>query len=392
MQAFLAGAVLLVCLSARLIGGVQMPRLRSKRLTPEVLAGAPFAVGFGSWVMWVLMVPVFRVGFTGTRNTWICAALLVLCVLVARPMVRMAAPERLKGSRLLVAARAVGLCCVVVGVMTLLDAGVGTQPMAGLTVVYATAAAALGLMRAVDHGYFPLVLMWSALQKALLAVVTGYWIDHTGSTLAPDPDHATAGALLLAVLWWSTVGLSAGCAVAAAVRLVPWLRTGPPADPAPPGVKSWPPAVGDVWTAELTHDDNNYKERPVLVLEHTPGFVRVLGVTSVDKSDRKRGYLKLRLSEWEGVLKKDGWLNLEIAHIPYCDFLWRHGECPDRVWNLLCTKADVRDRPAKAGPAPGFTFHHRLRSAMNGHVGRDARKVRADAGSRVRQPWARERV
>ncbi|MEV0736438.1 hypothetical protein AB0I51_10785 [Streptomyces sp. NPDC050549] len=392
MQAFLAGAVLLVGLSATLISGVQMPRLRSKRLFPEFLGGAPFAVGFGSWVMWVLMFTALRVGFTGTRNTWICVGLLALCVLVARPMVRMVAPARLKGSRLLVAARAVGLCSVVTGVMAFLATGIGNQAMAGLAVVYATTAAVLGLLRTVDHGYFPLVMLWSALQKALLAVVTGYWIDHTGSTLAPDPDHATAGALLLAVLWWSTVGVSAGCAVAAAVRLVPWLRTGPPADPAPPGVKSWPPAVGDVWTAELTHDDNNYKERPVLVLEHTPGFVRVLGVTSVDKSDRKRGYLKLRLSEWEGVLKKDGWLNLEIAHIPYCDFLWRHGECPDRVWNLLCTKADVRERPAKAGPAPGFTFHHRLRSAMNGHVGRDARKVRADAGSRVRQPWARERV
>ncbi|MFE2419323.1 hypothetical protein [Streptomyces hokutonensis] len=392
MQEFLAGAVLLVGLSASLIGGVQLPRLRSKRLTPEFLGWAPFAVGFGSWVMWVLMFTVSRVGFTGTRNTWICVGMLALCVLVARPMVRMVAPERLDGRRLLVAARAVGLCGVVAGVMALVATGIGNQFMAGLTVVYATAAAVLGLLRTVDHGYFPLVLLWSALRKALLAAVTGYWIGHTGSTLVPDPDHATAGALLLAVLWWSTVAVSAGCAVAAAVRLVPWLRTGPPASPAPPGVKSWPPAVGDVWTAELTHDDNNFKERPVLVLEHTPDFVRVLGVTSVDKSGRRHGYMKLRLSEWEGVLKKDGWLNLEIAHIPYCDFLWRHGGCPDRVWDLLCTKADVRERPAKSGPAPGFTFQHRLRSAMNRHVGRDARTVRADAGSRVRQPWTRERV
>ncbi|MFJ9631150.1 hypothetical protein ACIRU8_25910 [Streptomyces sp. NPDC101175] len=379
MQAFLAGAVLLVCLSLSLIGGVQPPRLRTRRLAPEFSAGAPLAVGFGSWVMWVLMFTALKVGFTGTRNTGISVALLVLCVLVARPMVRMAAPARLEARRPLVAARAVGLCCVVTAVMALMPTRIGNEAMAGLAVVYATTAAVLGLLRAVDHGYFPLVLLWSALQKALLAAVTGYWIDHAGATLVPDPDHATAGALLLAVLWWSTVALSAGSAVAAAVRLVPWLRSGPPADPAPPGVKSWPPAVGDVWTAELTHDDNNFKERPVLVLEHTPGFVRVLGVTSVDKSDRRRGYLKLRSSEWEGVLKKDSWLNLEIAHIPYCDFLWRHGECPDRVWDLLCTEADVRERSAKAGPNPGFTFRHRLRSAMNGHVGRDARGVRARA-------------
>lgn len=227
-------------------------------------------------------------------------------------------------------------------------------------------------------------------------VVTGYWIHHGGGNLVPDPATATAGALLVAVLWWSLAGLSTGCAVAAAARLVRWLKTGPPARPAPPGVTSWPPAVGDVWTAELTHEDNTYKERPVIVLEHAPGFVRVLGVTSVDKSNRPRGYLKLRLVEWQGVLHKDGWLNLEIAHIPYCDLLWRRGECPDRVWDVLCTKADVRERSAQAGPAPGFTFRHRLRSAMNGHVGRDARTVHAGAGtgagSRARRVWTRERT
>ncbi|WP_454314869.1 hypothetical protein [Streptomyces phaeoluteigriseus] len=366
--------------------------MRSKRLAPEYLAGAPLSVGIGSWVMWVLSFPVLRVGFSGTRNTWACVALLVLCVLVARPMVRMVAPARLKEHRLLVAGRAVGLCCVVAAVMTSLDPQIGDHPMAGVTVVYATTAAVLGLMRIVDHGYFPLVLLRTALGKALAAVVVGYWIHHAGGTLVPDPDDATAGAVLLAVLWWSLVALSAGCAVVAAVRLERWLRTGPPARPAPPGVTSWPPAVGDVWWAELTHDDNSHKERPVVVLERAPDFVRVLGVTSVDKSGRRRGYLKLRLSEWEGMLTKDGWLNLQIAHIPYCDFLWRRGECPDPVWDVLGTRAEVRERSAKAGPAPGFTFRHRLWSAMNAHVGRDARTVRVGVAGRVRRVWTRERV
>ncbi|GAB7106858.1 hypothetical protein JCM4814A_51720 [Streptomyces phaeofaciens JCM 4814] len=392
MQGILAGAVLLACLSTPLMGGTQSPRLRSKRLTPEPSVGAPLAVGLGSWAMWCLMFPVLRVGFTGTRNTWMCGALLVLCVLLARPMVRMAAPARLEGKRMLVAARAVGLCCVVAAVMTPLDGQVDTQPMAGMTVIYATTAAVLGLLRIVDHGYFPLILLRTALWKALLAVVTGYWIHRAGGTLLPDPDEAGAGTLLLADLWWSLAGLSAGCAVAAAVRLVRWLRTGPPDRPAPPGVTSWPPAVGAVWMAELTHDDNTYKERPVVVLERTPGFVRVLGITSVDKSGRPRGYLKLRPAEWEGVLTKDSWLNLEIAHVPYCDFLWRRGECPDRVWDVLCTKADVRERPAKAGPAPGLTFRHRLRSAMNAHVGRDSRTVHTGADSRLHRVWTREKV
>ncbi|MGW7255394.1 hypothetical protein [Streptomyces sp. NPDC054834] len=354
-------------------------------MVPEFSLGAPFAVGLGSWAMWLLMYPVVHIGFTGRRNTWICAALLALCVLVARPMVRMAAPERLKGNRLLVAARAVGLCCVLAAVMAPLDAQVDKQPMAGMTVVYATIATVLGLMRTVDYGYFPLVLLSTALWRAFLAAVTGYWIHHTGGTLVPDPDDATAGTLLLAVLWWSLPALSAGCAVAAVVRLVRWLKSGPPACPAPPGVtSSWPPGVGYVWMAELTHDDDTYKERPVVVLEHTPEFVRVLCVTSIDKSGRSRGYLKLRASEWNGALTKDGWLNLEIAHIPYCDFLWKRGECPDRVWDVLCTKADVRERSAKAGPAPGFTFRHRLWSAMNAHVGRDSRTVHTGSGDRTR--------
>ncbi|MEU6556697.1 hypothetical protein ABZ915_41615 [Streptomyces sp. NPDC046915] len=354
-------------------------------MVPEFSLGAPFAVGFGSWALWVLVFPALRVGFTGTRNTWICGALFALCVLIARLMVRMAAPERLKGNRLLVVARAVVLCCVVAAVLAPLDANVDRYPFAGLTVVYATAAAVLGLLRTVDHGYFPLVLLRTALWKGLLAAATGYWIHHSGGTLVPDPDHATAGTLVLAVLWWSLPVLSAGCATVAAVRLVRWLKCGPPASPAPPGVTSpWPPSVGYVWTAELTHDDDTHKERPVVVLEHTPEFVRVLCVTSVDKSGRSRGYLRLRASEWNGVLTKDGWLDLEIAHIPYCDFLWKRGECPDRVWDVLNTTADVRERPAKAGPAPGFAFRHRLSSAMNAHVGRDSRTVHTASGDKAR--------
>src|SRR4051794_29525721 len=170
VQAILAGAVLLVCLSTPLMGGKQRPRKWSKRLAPESSAGAPLAVGLGSWAMWVLMFPVLRVGFTGTRDTWICVTLLVLWVLVARLMVRMVAPARLKGSRMLVAARTVGLCCVVAGVMAPLDAEVDKQPMAGMTVIYATTAAVLGLMRIVDHGYFPLLVLRKALWKAFLTV------------------------------------------------------------------------------------------------------------------------------------------------------------------------------------------------------------------------------
>lgn len=388
----LVGAVLLVCLSTPLVGGMQAPRLRSKRQTPEFCAGAPPAVALGSWALWVLMSVAVRVGFTGTRNTWVCVALFAGCVLVVRPMVRMVAPARLKENRLVVAARAVGVCCVAAAVMAPLEVPVTEHPVAGVVMIYAVTAAALGLIRIVDHGYFPLVLLCTALWKALLAGLTGYWIRHEGGSLTPDPDTATAGTLLLAVLWWALAGLAAGCALAATARLVPWLKTGPPARPVPPGVTSWPPAVGDVWMAELTHEDNTYKERPVIVLEHAPGFVRVLGITSVDKSNRSRGYMKLRLAEWKGVLTKDGWLNLEIAHIPYCDFLWRRGECPDRVWDVLCKKADVRERSTQAGPAPGFTFRHRLRSAMNKHVGRDARTVDAGAGSRARRVWTRERV
>lgn len=354
-------------------------------MVPEFSLGAPFALGLGSWAMWLLVYPVVHIDFTGKRNTWIFVTLLALGVLLARPLAGMAAPERLKGKRLLMAARAVVLYCVVAAVLAPLDAQVDKYPTTGMTVVYATAATVLGLMRTVDYGYFPLVLLWTALRRAFLAAVTGYWIHHTGGTLVPDPDHATGGTLLLAVLWWSLPTLSAGCALVAAVRLVRWLKTGPPASPAPPCVTSpWPPAVGYVWTAELTHDDDTHKERPVVVLEHTPEFVRVLCVTSSDKSGRSRGYLKLRASEWDGALTKDGWLDLEIAHIPYCDFLWKRGGCPDRVWDVLCTTADVRERPAKAGPAPGFAFRHRLWSAMNRHAGPDSRTVHTGSGDKPR--------
>lgn len=42
-------------------------------------------------------------------------------------------------------------------------------------------------MRITYHGYFSLILLWTA----LLAGVTGHWIDHTDRLLLPDPDDTT---------------------------------------------------------------------------------------------------------------------------------------------------------------------------------------------------------
>ncbi|MET7602376.1 hypothetical protein ABZS96_07540 [Streptomyces avermitilis] len=395
MQAVLLGSVLLVCLAAPLVGASQRPRLPSTRFTPERSAHAPFAVAFGCWLVPVPMALLLQDGRADLKHSWWAVAMLMASPVVAFALVRMVAPQRLKRRRLLLAARAAALMAAVVAVeMAALDAGFPLLSVVGpmVTVSFAATATVLGVLRFVDHGYFPLVLLRTAAKQALMAGGTGYWMHRTGATLTPDPADSTTTAQVLALLWWSVVALSGGCALVAVARLVRWLRSGPPARPAPPGVAPWPPAVGDVWMAELTHDDNTYKERPVVVLEHTPGFARVLGITSVDKSDRRRGYLKLHMSEWKGVLTKDGWLNLEIAQVPYCDFLWRRGECPDPVWDALCTKAAVRERPAGRGPAPGFAFRHRLWSAMNAHAGRDSRNVHAGSDSRRRRVWTREKV
>ncbi|HZG02267.1 MAG TPA: hypothetical protein VE546_01605 [Streptomyces sp.] len=395
MKEFLLVLVLLVCLVKPLAGVEQRPRLPTMRLTPVRSPGAPVAVAFWSCLLPLPMALLLESGRAELEQNRFYLVLLVASPVVAFALVKLVAPERLKKRFLVLAARAALLLALVVAAeLALLEAGVPSLRTVGplWAISFAVAAAFLSCLRITDSGYFPLVLLWSAAKRALVAVVVGYWVLSTGDTLTPDPPTADRADQLVALLMWSVVAMACGCALVALWRLVRWLRLGPPAEPAPPGVSYWPPAPGEVWTAEITHDDDTYKERPVVVLERTPHHVRVLGITSVDKSDRPRQYLKLRPSDWEGVLTKNGWLNLETTHVPYSDFLWWRGECPDRVWNHLCTKNVVRERRATGGPVPGFAFRHRFRSAMNSHAGRDSRTVPSGLRARARRLRTRTRA
>lgn len=391
MQELLPVLALLVCLVKPLTGAEQRPRLPTMRFLPDRRRGVPVAVALGSLFMPMPMELLSEDGITELRENWAAFAALAACPLVSYALCRLVAPERLKPRVGLLAARGLALPALVVAAETAaLDAGVPSLRVAGplWIVSFAVTAAFLGCLRILDDGYFPLVLLWSTAKRILLAAAAAYWILNSGGTILPSPRTAPAGEQLGALLLWSVAAMAGGSGLVALWRLVRWLRLGPPAGPPPPGVRHWPPRGGQVWTAECTHDDDTYKERPVVVLESTPRCVRVLGVTSQDKSGRTREYLRVRADGWQGALSKDGWLNLVVRDVPYSDFLWRRGACPDRVWNRLCDQDLVREPRPAGGPAPGFALRHLFWSAMNAHAGRDARTAHDD-GRRAAQPAGR---
>jgi hypothetical protein len=277
-----------------------------------------------------------------------------------------------------------GLLLVVVVGVEMLAVRPGVPMLSQIGRIWAIAALAtagyLACWRMVDTGYWPLLLIRDGATSLLVAVGIGWWQLAAGGSLA----LATAGTAQLAVtlLLMGVTAIGASALGVGGWRLRRWLRNGPPFWPRPPGIPDWPPEPGEVWNAEIIHDDDNHKDRPVLIWEREANYANVLTVTSVDKSGRPEHYVKLPLSEWEGVLDKEAWLSLELTPVPYTDFRSMRGECPARFWQQLEAKKMVRERRPSATPAPGFAFRHRLFAAMNRRVGRDARTVPAPPGPR----------
>ncbi|MEV8438672.1 hypothetical protein AB0425_14935 [Actinosynnema sp. NPDC051121] len=337
---------------------------RREKVDHRVL-GEPIALLLGGPFLGAPMVLVIPEERAKLGDNPVHVALVVLAFLLAYWLVGLLSAERDRSRRLRRAGRALGLVAAVVAA-DLIARAVGVPvlsqvgPLVALSVVAATAY--LACLRLLDFGYWPthlVALGWSYAAFPVLVVGVTALVD--GGNLPDFREHWFVTSLQLAVLAVAGTALVAG-----QLRRSRWLRDGPPARPAPPGVVNWPPEEGEVWLAIVTHDDERqtHKERRVLVWDATPTHVEVLTITTQPKNGDNR-YLPLSLDQWDSVLTKEGWLSLEPHPLPYPDFIKFMGHCPvegmgDRLDRLVRT-------PGK--PRPGFTPQRLRALAANRHVG-----------------------
>ncbi|ONI89110.1 hypothetical protein ALI22I_16485 [Saccharothrix sp. ALI-22-I] len=83
----------------------------------------------------------------------------------------------------------------------------------------------------------------------------------TGGQAIPDPTASGGLTRFVALLELAVLVVGCTAIVVGYRRRSRWLRSGPPADPAPPGVTQWPPEEGEVWLAIVTHDDERKPTR-----------------------------------------------------------------------------------------------------------------------------------
>ncbi|SDS91081.1 hypothetical protein [Actinoplanes derwentensis] len=331
---------------------------RRRRGYPSAGFAAPFVVAAGSLIVPAPVLLIVDLGRSLTVLDFVAAGLAPVAAFV---VTRWVSPAWWKSSSGWIAVRAALLVTLVVGA-ELSTAGTTSLVRAWLVSAIVTAGY-LACWRVLDTGYWPVLLIRDGV---ILLVVAGAAALGPGpfATRSTDP-RELAVTLLIVVL--AAAGLVA--VLTGGWRLRRWLRHGPPFWPRPPGLASWPPEPGQVWNAAIIHDDDNHKDRPVVVWERTPGYVKVLTVTSVDKSAKPEHYLRMPLAEWHRVLTTDAWLSLELTPVPYPDFRSLRGECPERFWRKIGNRRIREPRSF----TPSLTVRHRLRSAMNRRVGVDAR-------------------
>ncbi|HEX6359673.1 hypothetical protein [Actinophytocola sp.] len=339
---------------------------RPDKFVPQT-ARVSFAVLATSWVLATPMALLFPAELEQVKHSGVKALLVVAAPVLAYWLVRRVSPQQRRSKRVLLGAKATGLLAVVVASeMLALNAGIPVLSVTGPLLLIATVATVtyLACMRLVEFGYWPTLLArqgWEHLLTSALLLGMAFWPEGL-----PDPARADGVTLVLFLLGVASFLTAVVAIVVGHLRQYRWMRSGPPANPAPPGVGCWPPKEGEVWLAIITHDDpqSTYKERPVLVWNTTPSHVDVLTITSQPKHGDNR-YLPLNLAQWNSVLTKSSWLSLEIRPVPYAEMLRYMGHCPvNGLGDRLDRKVRTRNRPW-----PDFTRRHLWASAKNKHVG-----------------------
>ncbi|MCF2527718.1 type II toxin-antitoxin system PemK/MazF family toxin [Yinghuangia soli] len=162
---------------------------------------------------------------------------------------------------------------------------------------------------------------WSRRTASRAAVVAGgaFGAGLAASLLGPVNPYAAglaAGALTCVVAW-------------AAARL---LDRGP-ARTLPRPTPGSAPQPGQIWFAAVPFDDSaQVKDRPCLVVGRTRRGIRVLKITSQDKSGRP-DYVRMPVAGWDTAAKHDSWLELTPRRtVARSAFRRPLGVCDRHVW------------------------------------------------------------
>jgi hypothetical protein len=356
---------------------------RRERITNRVLV-EPIAVLVGGPFLASPMVLLIADERERLSSNPVMMLLVPVAFVVAYKLVKLVSADRHKPQRLVLAGKALGLVAAVVAAELLArELGVPVLSIAGPLILLAIGAATayLASMRVVEFGYWPALQVRLGRQfLAAVAVIVALTV-WSGDPVVPVLSVSDGLTQFLVLLELAVVAVACTAAVAGCVRLRRWMRAGPPANPAPPGVAQWPPEEGEVWLAIITHEDERetHKERRVLVWKTTPTHVEVLTITTQNKRGDDR-YLAMALADWEPVLTKNGWLSLEPRPLPYADLIKFMG------YNRVTHLGDTLDRRVRtrAKSWPGFTPRHRRASAGNQHVGPHQEALAANSRPRSR--------
>lgn len=224
------------------------------------------------------------------------------------------------------------LAAAVASVLLALAVGLPITSMLGVAIAVALGAALLCIAtwQFMDR-LGPAQLLVRAVILLLICIVIGTIARANGVPVIKSP-RDSSGAALWTTLLLTGLLLLAGCLLCiAAGRLLGWLK--PRRQDSYVGVDDRLPKPREIWNAEVPfrEDENESKDRPVLVLRTYGDYADILPITSQDKS-RFDNYLFLPVTKWRGVLAKDSWLELKTVPLSYSYFRTLRGRCRSDVW------------------------------------------------------------
>ncbi|MDG6108847.1 hypothetical protein Daura_05970 [Dactylosporangium aurantiacum] len=182
---------------------------------------------------------------------------------------------------------------------------------------------------------------------AAVALV-GAWAAANDVPVAGDPGTASTTTVAIMLLVLPLLILAAAVLTLAVLRQVrpDLLRGAPRTATRERAVRV--PAAHEVWNAFVAFEDDEEegKDRPVLVIGADGDTAEVLQITSQDRS-RDDGYLPLPLERCRGVLSKESWLRLRPTRVPLERFRGYRGLCPPWIWAELRTRGLITPAPVR---------------------------------------------
>ncbi|MEV0133455.1 hypothetical protein AB0H83_33945 [Dactylosporangium sp. NPDC050688] len=174
------------------------------------------------------------------------------------------------------------------------------------------------------------------------------WAAANDVPFAGDPHTASTTTVALMLLVLPLLVLAVAVLAAAVLRQVrpDLLRGAAPAATRDRAVRL--PAAHEVWNAFVVFEDDEEegKDRPVLVISADGDGAEVLKITSQDRSSSDE-YLPLPLERCRGVLSKESWLQLRPTRVPLEEFRSYRGLCPPWIWAELRTRGLITPTPVR---------------------------------------------